>query len=252
MKANFKFLLLLFLLLFPSTFLFSKEDPLMISEGGVPGQVEVSGENFKIYFEYDLSVEGTGNRVTLKDGSKNTVLSLDLSSTPEKATARQLWGEAVGEQDLGGKSKKKAPLAYKNPKFRSITLPHGDEKSLKNEGASPSKTSQEKTPEGGTITTLDYADGSKTVSYQLKNFKEETNYDQEGRLISRTLAGETQGIAFKKTQWEDGSLIREFSKPQGIIIEVFDQQKNVYTFSFLNANRDLLKEITCQKGRCDL
>jgi hypothetical protein len=240
----------LILFLLSSFFLFAKErkSPLL-PQTGTPGQIEEKGESRKIYFEENVSLEWSGSQLVLQDG-KAKVIRVDLSTSPEKLGAREGWGEKVVEQDLGGTSKKKAPLAYKNPKFREIRVP-GGENPLKGAGMKPARVSEETTSEGGKIVTTDYPDKSKSVVSTSATLKEESSYNKKGELIWRNIEGEDHGIHFKKTQWEDGSLIREYSRPQGVVSVVFDVEKNNYTFSFLNPNREVIKEVVCMSGSCE-
>jgi hypothetical protein len=239
-----------FFLLPLSLFPKDKTTDLPLSPGGVPGQIIDASGGQKIYFESGIVVEWSGNDLTLTDGAKK-VLKINLTESPEKATAREMLGEEVMERDLGGSSKKKAPLAYKNPKIRNIKLPTGGDP-LKTSGMQPSKVSEEKTPEGGTVTTTEYPDGSKNVVYVASNLKEENSFDKKGTLIYRNLEGEEKGLKYKKTQWEEGSSSREYSKTQGTLSMVYDAQKGIFIFSILNGNREVVKEVNCVKGECEL
>jgi hypothetical protein len=70
-------------------------------------------------------------------------------------------------------------------------------------------------------------------------------------LIWRNLEGEEKGLKFKKTQWEEGSSSREYSKAQGTLSMVYDVQKGVFIFTFLNPKGEEVKEVDCQKGDCE-
>ncbi|MFO1518612.1 MAG: hypothetical protein U1F57_02940 [bacterium] len=216
--------------------------------GGVPGQIGVSGNGYTIYFEGGVIAEWFGSKITLKDAKKS--LPVNLKESVEGPGAKESLGGQIIEQDLGGTRKKKAPLAYKNPKVREIKLATGGDP-LKSSGMQPSKVSEEKTPEGGTVTTSDYPDGSKNVVYASPNLKEENSYDKQGTLVWRNMEGEDKGLRYKKTQWEEGSLIREFSNVEGTLSMVFDAQRDLYTFTFLNSKQETVKEIVCRKGECE-
>ncbi len=222
-----------------------------IPEGGVPGQIDELQGGKRIYFEGGVFVDWLGTQLTLVDSHQNH-LAVALDATVQKQTAREKLGEQVMETDLGGNLKKTAPLAYKNPKVREIKLPQGGDP-LKTSGVQITKSLQEKTTEGGVVSTTEYADGSKSVSYLLKTpyLKEESSFSKTHVLIWRNIEGEVQGLKFKKTQWEDGSVIREYSQAEGIVSAVFDEQRKTYTFSFLNPKREVVGEFSCTGGLCE-
>src|SRR5262245_57159156 len=217
---------------------------------GLPGQMEQVGALTRIYFEEGVSVEWSGAAATLRD-VKNGAFSVSWAAVPEKQTFGEISGEQVTEQDLGGTSKKKAPLAYKNPRFRNISLPPAREDPLKAAKLKPAKVTEEKTPDGGVMTTTEYPDGSRGVALISSALKEESSYNKKGDLVWRNLEGEEKGFHFKKTQWEDGSTVREYSNSKGTLSVLFDQERKITFFSFLNPERQVIKEIVCQKGECE-
>jgi hypothetical protein len=228
-----------------------RETPLSLpAASGLPGQIEQAGNLTRIYFEDGILVEWSGTRAVLKD-AKNQSISVQFNAIPEKQTFREMMGEEVTEQDLGGSSKKKTPLAYKNPRFRNISLPQVREDPLKAAKMKPAKVKEEKMLDGGAMTTTEYPDGSRGVVYVSPSLKEESSFNKKGDLVWRNLEGEEKGLRFKKTQWEDGSTIREYANPQGILSVLFDQERKVTFFSFLNPERQAVKEVVCQTGECE-
>lgn len=251
-KPMFLKILLIFILSIFSSLSFSVEsssdDVFIVPPGGVPGQIDALGEVRQIYFPGDISVDWSGSRFVLKD-QKQSSLIVNFEGAGEKTKARELLGESVEEQDLGGSLKKKAPLAFKNPKVRNILVPKGGNP-LKELGMQPSKV-VEGQADGGKVVNSDYPDGSKSMSYTSPNLKEENTYNRFGVLTWRNIEGEDKGVKFRKTQWEDGSTIQEYSRPQGTLSVVYDVDRDAYTYSFLNSNRELIKEIICQSGSCE-
>src|SRR4030095_13322160 len=215
----------------------------------LPGQVEKVGNLHKIYLAAGLWAEGEGNRIALNSLAKPSVAAADLSASPEKSSVASPLGGDVLEQDLGGSLKKKAPLAHKNPLFRDIQVPQGGDP-LKASGKKPIKLSEEKTADG-TTTTTEYPDGSKSVLYVSPSLKEESAYNRKGDIIWRNMEGEVQGLRFKKTQWEDGSRVWEYSNAKGTLSVLWDQERKVSFVSFLNVKGDLIKEVACQNGSCE-
>lgn len=244
-----------FLFFFPS-FIFATEqnleDSLWIPTGGVPGQILEEATSKKIYFENGIFVEWSGQNLVLKDAKAKETLAINFSSGIEKVSARQSLGDEVLEQDLGGTLKKKAPLAYKNPVFRNIKVQRGSDDPLKSSGIQVSQVNEKSTPEGGKEVVTVYADASKGIVYTYDGFKEESSYDKKGDIVWVNLEGQEKGIKFKKTQWQDGSLIREFSTSDGILSVVYDVNGGSQTFSFLKPDRSILKEATCQQGICEV
>lgn len=227
------------------------DDFVLPPTGGVPGQILEEGVLKKIYFENGVWVEWSGQNLTMKDANAKAILSVNLSSGIEKNSARENLGEEVVEQDLGGTLKKKAPLAYKNPVFRDIKVLRGSDDPLKSSGIQVSQVNEKVTPEGGKEVTTLYADASKNVVYTFAALKEESSYDKKGDIIWVNLEGQDKGLKFKKTQWQDGSLIREFSTSDGILSVVYDVAGSTQSFSFLKPDRSILKEATCQQGICE-
>jgi|GEM_PF-3072542 len=227
------------------------EEELVIPMGGVPGQIVEEGVSRKIFFENGISVEWKGLQLILRDQNLKQIDQVNLQDTSQKEAAKQALGTEVIEQDLGGALKKKAPLAYKNPLFREIKVPRGAEDPLKSSGMQPSKVSEQNTPEGGKEIVTEYPDGSKSVSYNSAQLKEESSFNKKGELVWRNIEGVDRGYKFKKTQWQDGSLIREFSTSDGILSVVFDADGRNQTFSFLRPNREIIKEESCQNGNCE-
>ncbi len=223
----------------------------LVPDGGVPGQIDPVSGGSKIYFESQIHVEWIGDVFTLI-GKDLKRLSFSLSGTAIPQTAREKLGEKVEEQDLGGTLKKNAPLAYKNPKVRTIKLPQGGDP-LKTSGMQPMKEINEKTPEGGSLVTVQYADESKSISYQLKFpfLKEESSYNKKGDLIWRNIETDAEGYRVKKTQWEDGSVIREYTNKAGTLSVTYDNERNIYHFAFLNSKREVIREANCQEGVCE-
>ncbi len=227
----------------------SEEVP--IPMGGVPGQISEEGGVKRIYFENATYVDWSGQSISLKDANNKEVLAVNLSSGVEKKSARQSLGDQVIEQDLGGTLKKKAPLAYKNPVFRDIKVPRGTEDPLKSSGIQVTNVSEKNMPEGGKEVTTSYADGSKGIVYTLGTFKEESSFNKKGDIVWLNLEGQEHGFKFRKTQWQDGSLIREFSTADGILSVTYDQAGGNLSFSFLKPDRESLKEVSCQNGICE-
>ncbi len=209
------------------------DDLVFIPTGGVPGQILEEGPAKKIYFENGVFVEWSGQNLVLKDANAKAVLAVNLSSGVEKTSAREALGDQVMEQDLGGTLKKKAPLAYKNPVFRDIKVLRGSDDPLKSSGIQASQVNEKTTPEGGKEVITDYSDGSKGVVYTYAGLKEESSYNKKGDVVWMNLEGQDKGFKFKKTQWQDGSLIREFSTSDGILSVVYDVDGSTQTFSFL-------------------
>lgn len=227
------------------------DDVVLIPVGGVPGQILEEGPSKKIYFENGVFVEWSGQNLSLKDSNGKEVVGVNLSSGIEKTSARQSLGDEVVEQDLGGTLKKKAPLAYKNPVFRDIKVLRGSDDPLKSSGIQASQVNEKTTPEGGKEIITDYSDGSKGILYTYAGLKEESSYNKKGDVVWLNLEGQDKGFKFKKTQWQDGSLIREFSTADGILSVVYDVDGSTQTFSFLKPDRSILKEATCQQGLCE-
>src|SRR4030095_16291347 len=187
----------------------------------IPGQVEKVGNLYKIYLEDGLWAEWAGSRILLKSPLNPSLASADLAAPAEKMGGGSSLGGGVEEQDLGGGSKKKPPLAHKNPKFRDIQVPRGGDP-FKASGKKPMKVSEEKTDDG-TTTTTEYPDGSKSLVFVSPSLKEESAFNQKGDVVWRNLEGSVQGLNFKKTQWEDGSRIWEYSNPKGTFSIQWDQ-----------------------------
>ncbi len=217
-------------------------------EGGVPGQIiDINGVK-NIYFESDVYVEWKGRDFTLKD-TKNNVIKISLQNV--KKSSSSSIDSGLIENDLGGSAKKKAPLAYKNPKVGNTVVTKSTSDPLKNTALKITKNTQEKTLEGGELSSIEYEDGSKNITYLSKTLKEESSYDSRGILVWRNIEGEDQGLKFKKTQWEDGSVIREYNQADGSLSVISDVQKNTQTFSFLSSNKELIDEVTCNQGSCE-
>lgn len=247
-------------LFFLSLFLFSffygfrqlvAEEIVSIPTGGVPGQILEEGINRKIYFENGIYVDWSGPNLSLRNSDLKEIFSVNLNTGVEKKSARESLGNQIEEQDLGGKLKKKAPLAYKNPVFRDIKVPRGSDDPLKSLGMQPSKVEEKNTPDGGKEVSTEYPDGSKGIVYTNAGFKEESSYNKKGDVIWMNIEGQEKGLKFRKTQWQDGSLIREYSSNEGVLSVVFDSDGSTQTFSFLKPDREVLKEATCQAGSCE-
>lgn len=244
-----KILLFFILGLFFASGAGAQSKPGAVSPPVLPGQVEKTAKFHKIYLEEGLSAEWEGSRIVLKSPTQASLATADLAASPEKSGAASVLDGAVAEQDLGGSLKKKAPLAHKNPRFRDIQVPKGGDP-LKASGKKPVKVSEEKSGDG-TTTTTEYPDGTKSVLYVSPSLKEESAYNQKGDAIWRNLEGDAQGLHFKKTQWEDGSRIWEYSNPKGTLSISWDQERKVSFVAFLNAKGELIKEVACQGGSCE-
>ncbi len=157
-------------------------------------------------------------------------------------------GAPVEEQDLGGNLKKKAPLAYKNPRFRNIQMAQGGDPSLV-KGMSPKKVTEVPKDSGKEIT-LEYGDGSKEIILESPLGREENFYDRKGAWVWKKTEKESQGIKIKKTQWQDGTVISEYANASGVVSFLRDQERNILTVSFLNNNKNLLKELVCENNVC--
>lgn len=227
----------------------SEEVP--VPSGGVPGQILEQAGGRRIYFEYGVFIDWNGPNLALKDASSKNLLAVNLSSGIEKKSARQELGDQIVEQDLGGTLKKKAPLAYKNPVFRDVKVVRGNDDPLKSSGLQVTRVDEKTLPDGGKETITEYSDGSKSIVYQSPSLKEESSYNKKGDIVWLNLEGQEAGLKFKKTQWQDGSLIREYSMNDGILSVVHDADGNTQTFSFLKPDRSVLKEATCHAGICE-
>ncbi len=227
------------------------EDIVPIPTGGVPGQIDEGATGKRIYFENGILVDWSGQNLSLKNTQLKEILVVNLSSGAVRKNARESLGDQVVEQDLGGKLKKKAPLAYKNPVFRDIKVLRGTEDPLKSSGMQAMKVNEKTTPEGGKEVTTEYSDGSKSIVYTHVSLKEESSIDKKGDIVWMNIEGQDKGFKFKKTQWQDGSLIREYITSEGILSVVFDSDGTTQTFSFLKPDREVLKEATCNAGNCE-
>ncbi|MBF0491943.1 MAG: hypothetical protein HQM15_04105 [Deltaproteobacteria bacterium] len=242
---SFIFILVFFLNLLLTFSGFAQENSL---DTGVPGQIRDLNGVKQLYFESEVRVEWKGKEFSLRD-FKNNVIKINLQNG--KKTSGMGIDSGLIENDLGGSSKKKAPLAYKNPKLGNTIVSKATTDPLKNTGLKITKNTQEKTAEGGSLNTVEYEDSSKNISYLSKTLKEESSFDSRGVLVWRNIEGEDQGLQFKKTQWEDGSVIREYHNAEGGLSVVSDVQKNTQTFSFLNSEKDLIEEVVCNQGSCE-
>lgn len=227
------------------------EDTVPIPSGGVPGQIDEAATGRRIYFENGILIDWSGQNLSLKNAQLKEVLMVNLSSGSSKQSARESLGDQVVEQDLGGKLKKKAPLAHKNPVFRDIKVLRGTEDPLKSSGMQAMKVNEKTTPEGGKEITTEYSDGSKSIVYTHASFKEESSFDKKGDIVWMNIEGQEKGFKFKKTQWQDGSLIREYITSEGVLSVVFDSDGSTQSFSFLKPDREVINEVTCNAGNCE-
>ncbi len=167
-------------------------------------------------------------------------------SAPKKENSVLETG--VQEQDLGGNLKKKAPLAYKNPRVRNIQMAQGGDPSQV-KGMSPKKITE--VPTGsGKETTLEYGDGSKEVIVDSPSGREENFYDRKGAWVWKRTESESQGIKIKKTEWQDGSVISDYSNNSGLVSVIRDQERHTVTISFLNNSKKLIREFVCESNMC--
>lgn len=213
-------------------------------------QLESRGNLQKIQLAWGFAVEWSGSQITLQTTHQKPALRLDLQQRPPKESARAKLGEKIEEQDLGGSLKKRPPLARKNPKFRTVRFV-GSENPLKAANLKPQKIIEETQGEFQ-IQTLLYPDGSKTIRKVSSEFSEESALNRKGKLVWRKQEGKVQDLHWAKTEWEDGSLIFELSRQEGVVSIVQDSSQSLWTYSFLNAQRELLQEIRCSKESCDL
>ncbi len=234
-----------FLLIIPIFFI---QNPLFSAEEKLLGQVEKKGNIFLIPFEFENLILWQKEKFVLQNKLRANTINVSFLQTSEKQTESE--NKTIVETDLGGSSKKKAPLAYKNPRVKNIKIGQ-TENPFKKNGIQLLKTTTETDSEGNQITTSTYADGSKTVSRTSKDRKEESSYNKKGILVWHHIEGKESELKYNMTEWEDGSIIREYSKPEAILSTVYDTEKKNLTFSFLNSNRETIREITCTMENCE-
>lgn len=240
-KKIFSFLLLtVSFFLLQQTLLSADEKPL--------GQVEKKGNNYQIPFEFENLILWQKEKFILQNKLRGNTIHISLLETSAKQTDSE--NKTIVETDLGGNSKKKAPLAYKNPRVKNIKM-GPTENPFKKNGIQLLKTTTETDAQGDQITTSTYADGSKSISRISKNRKEESSYNKKGILTWHHIEGKESELKYNITEWEDGSILREYSKPEAILSTVYDTEKKNLTFSFLNSNREMIKEISCTVESCE-
>jgi len=239
-KINFLFIFQIFVILFSGFFISQSMGK------SKPENAESGGAN-KISTEEGYSLIWQGNSVELLGLPNFSRILVNFTEVLPKKEPPSL-GASVEEQDLGGNLKKKAPLAYKNPRFRNIQMAQGGDPSLV-KGMSPKKVT-ELPKDSGKETTLEYGDGSKEIILESSLGREENFYDRKGAWVWKKTEKESQGIKIKKTQWQDGTVISEYANTLGLVSFLQDQERKILTVSFLNNNKNLLKEFVCENNVC--
>lgn len=220
--------------------------------GGVPGQVLSHGSSKKIYFESSLSAECQEGQWKVLDKNQKVSLSVSVLGTQEKRTLREKLGEQIVEEDLGGTLKKQAPLAGKNLKVREVHYERLRKNPLKDAGMEPSKVEEQEMQSGKQIITQ-YPDESKSIQFISSDLKVESSYNRKGIMVWRFIEGSSEGVSFKRTQWEDGSQIQEYQCGGGTLVAVVDVRSGQVSFSVLNKAQETLGEVSCSgNGNCDL